>query len=54
MQKRTFSLAKKSRASPRSISFTPGSSTMLPMGRLCRASAQRQEPCGSAKKIWAE
>jgi hypothetical protein len=24
---------------------------MLPMGRLCRASAQRQEPCGSAKKI---
>jgi hypothetical protein len=24
---------------------------MLPMGRLCRASAQRQEPWGSAKKI---
>lgn len=48
-----FSLARKSLASPRSISFTPGSSTMLPMGRLCLASAQRHDPCGSARNICA-
>lgn len=45
----TFSLAKKSFVSLRSISLTPGLSTMLPMGRLCLESVQRQLPCESAK-----
>ena len=45
----TFSDLRKSRVSSRSISLTPGLSTMDDIGRLWRESVQRQLPWESAK-----